>query len=220
MNRIFSLTVAAALALALVGMGMGVVAAGPTESMSATQEDVRLAIQEQEPENESANESDGDLEDEDDQDDLEEQEENETVGTPIDENVRVASWRFEDGMFSITLANDGRRPVQATISESTQGTEGANTFSIQRERLLPGETTITMSPRTAGEGAAAVTITTPDSIDEGRGVEISTGQVERNPLRYFGGQQGLLAGMGMAIAMSGLAAAFVLWREEKGVIKA
>jgi hypothetical protein len=107
-------------------------------------------------------------------------------------------------------------------------------------------TTVEISDALAGleeEGAVHVPKTTQDlesgvhivtlpvtEVQQGYGaaitangatVRLTTGMTSGdNPLRYFGGTSGLLSGMGLAIVMSGAAAAFVLWREDQGVIKA
>ncbi|ELZ09406.1 hypothetical protein C479_11320 [Halovivax asiaticus JCM 14624] len=147
---------------------------------------------------------------------------NETTveGTPVDEDLTLTDWEFSDGTFTLTFDLQGERPKTVTVAESTQPGEGTQASAIRRERLLPGENTITLTTRTAG-GEAAAAITTSDSIDAGRQVTVSTGQTTgENPFAPFGGTSGVLSGVGLSMLMSGGAAAWVLRSEENGVIKA
>lgn len=141
-------------------------------------------------------------------------------GDPIDEDLTLVSWEYSGGTFSLTFDLDGDRPKQATISEATQPGEGASQFAIRQERLLPGESTLTLTTRTQG-GEAAVSITTADSLADGHGLVVSTGEQQADdPFATFGGTSGVLSGVGLSIIMSGSAAAWVLRWEESGVIKA
>lgn len=192
MNRIFSVLVATVVvSLLFVGMGMGAAAAQENESENGTDDAI-------------ANETAAELE--------------EDGIRPVDEDVAVTDWSFADGTFTIDFENRGERPTQVTMMEASQS-DGARQISVRRERLLPGETTITIS---ASGTPATVSITTAKSINAGSGVALSTGSddSEDNPLRYFGGEEGLFAGMGMSVTAAGAAALFVIWREENGVVEA
>jgi len=96
----------------------------------------------------------------------------------VDESVTVTAyeWDADNNVFRVTFENDGR-PTQITVTESVQRAEGAGTFSITQERLLPGTNEITLNVEPAG-GQAAVSITTSASIDAGSGVYLSTGITE------------------------------------------
>lgn len=152
----------------------------------------------------------------DDQDELED-----AGGTPIDEDVTLVDWSEDDGTFSLTFENDRDRPKTITLTESTQPDEGAQSMAIRQERLLSGETTISITTQVRG-GAAAVSVTTSDSIANGQGTVISTGEQDSgdDPFAPFGGTSGVFSGVGLSIVMSAGAAGWVLWREESGVIKA
>jgi len=141
------------------------------------------------------------------------------TGTPIDEHVTLVDWSYSSGTFTLVFENERPRPKTVTLSEATQPGEGATRSAVRRERLLGGETTLTLTTMTKG-GEAAVAITTPASIESGVQTTISTGAQGANPFRPFGGTSGVLSGVGLAIIMSGAAAAWVLWQEETGVIEA
>lgn len=146
--------------------------------------------------------------------------ESEIVGDRVDEDLTLTKWEFSGGTFLLTFDLDSERPKQVTLTESTQPGEGAQQFAIREERLLPGESTLSIASRTQG-GEAAVSITTAASISDGTGIVVSTGQQGGDdPFAPFGGTSGVFSGVGLSIIMSGSAAGWVLWREEKGVITA
>lgn len=194
MTRIFSASVALVLTLSIL------VGFGPTVAMAA--ETTETPTPAPEP-TETADATDTD----------------EIEGQPIDEDVSLKDWSYSDGTFTLTFENTGERPASVTLTESTQPDEGAYQFTIREERLLPGETTITMNTKISG-GESAVSITTQQSRADGSGIVVSTGQQGANPFAPFGGTSGVLSGVGLSIVMSGGAAGWVLWREETGVIKA
>lgn len=144
----------------------------------------------------------------------------EISGDPIDDDLTLREWSYSSGTFLLTFENDADRPKIATITEATQPGEGAQRYSISQERLSPGESTVSFSSR-SHSGEAAASITTADSIASGHGLTISTGsQGGDDPFAPFGGTSGVFSGVGLSIIMSGSAAGWVLWREEKGVITA
>ena len=99
---------------------------------------------------------------------------NESHPLHIDDHVRVVNHEYDSEAEVFRIVFEADRPTRVTISESVQQPEGAGSFSIMSERILPGEQTVSIHvPRSAGE--AAVSITTSDSISEGRGVYVSTG---------------------------------------------
>jgi hypothetical protein len=142
------------------------------------------------------------------------------TGTPVDSRLTLTGWSYDEGTFTLNLELTGERPKTVTISESTQPARGSQQFAIRKERILPGETTIRMTTAVNG-GHSALSITTEESIENERGVVVSTGEPSgRNPFRAFGGTSGLLSGVGISVLLSALAALYVLWREETGVIEA
>lgn len=134
----------------------------------------------------------------------------------VDSDVVLLDWTFEDGVFSVRLENRGHRPTTVTVSEAMQLEEGTGQMSIQQETLMPGETTITM-PVPERDGAAALTLTTPESLRNGTGTYISTGGGDDNPFAALGGTSGLITGIGVTVAVALGAASFVVWRESDGV---
>lgn len=203
MKRTFSLVAIGALALFAVGFGPGVAAAGDEIGTAPDQEAGEI-----EAGDELANATDqaGDgLAN--------------ATGTAVDSQIRLVDWTFSDGSFSLTFINSGERPATVTLTEATQPGEGVSRYSTQTERLLPGRSTLTMTTITNG-GEAAIGITTQESSQEGHGLKISTGDQGSNPFRSFGGTSGVLSGSAITMALAALAAVFVIWREESGVIEA
>jgi len=194
MTRIFSVVAAVAVAVSLcaVGFGPGVAAAQTAGNQAPTATSTPTPT-----ETETEN----------------------VTGTPVDEHVTLVDWSYSQGTFTLVFENDQARPTIVTLTESTQPDEGAQKFAVREERLLGGKTTLTMTTRIQG-GESAVSITTPASIDAGGGIVVSTGAQGANPFRPFGGTSGVLSGVGLSLIMSGAAAAWVLWREETGVIEA
>ncbi|AUX10684.1 hypothetical protein AArcSl_3077 [Halalkaliarchaeum desulfuricum] len=94
----------------------------------------------------------------------------------LDSDVRILEWEYTDDRFTITLEAD--HPTHVTITESTQAVEGATSFAIIRERVLPGKNELTI-PVEPVAGEAAVALTTSESVQEGRGVKLSTGITEQ-----------------------------------------
>ncbi|WP_248515064.1 hypothetical protein [Salinarchaeum laminariae] len=134
----------------------------------------------------------------------------------VDDDVILTDWEYSDGRFLLTF--EASRTSIVTISEVVSTEEAkAGSLSIQERTISEGTTTVEMPAGSGPSGAAAVTITTSQSIDEGRGVFISTGQQSSNPFGAFGGTQGLFAGIVISCLIALLAAIVTLWREKSGV---
>ena len=163
----------------------------------------------------TANETDGDLPD-DPRGELAEEENGQLIefeGT----GAKITEWELDGGEVRFTLETEDR--VQVTVSDALAGVdqEGATVVPQKDFDVLPGEQTISMDVTevrggmTAGVSIDGDTVRLSTSMDEDGG---------ENPLRYFGGESGVFAGIGLSVAMSAFGAGFVLWREDKGVVKA
>lgn len=134
----------------------------------------------------------------------------------VDEWVILTDWEYTGDRFLLTF--ESTRTVRVTISEVISREEAeAGTFSLQRRTIDNGTTTVEMPAETGPSGEAAVTITTPRSIQEGSGAFVSTGQQSSNPFSAFGGTQGLLIGITLTCMLALLAACIIFWKESSGV---
>jgi len=131
------------------------------------------------------------------------------------EEARILGWEFTDGRVRVAIQTEVTTSV--TVADALAGldSEGAVHVPKTTQELESGVHIVTLPVKEVQQGyGAAVTV-------NGATVRLSTGMMSgQNPLRYFGGTSGLLSGMILAVAMSGAAAAFVVWREDKGVMKA
>lgn len=142
---------------------------------------------------------------------------NESAVIEFSESVEITEYELADGTVEFTLKTEDR--VQVTVSDALAGVdqEGATIVPQKEFDVLPGEQTISMDVtevnggKTAGVSIDGETVRLSTSMDE---------QAGENPLRYFGGESGVFAGIGLSMFMSAFGAGFVLWREDKGVVKA
>lgn len=133
----------------------------------------------------------------------------------------ITEYELEDGEVEFTIETSDR--VQVTVTDALAGfdQDGAIEQPQESHDVLPGEQTITMDleehhgAMTAGVTVDGTTVRLSSSMTEDPADEAG-----ENPLHYFGGESGLFTGMGMSMVMAVGATGFVLWREEKGVIKA
>ncbi|AGN02817.1 hypothetical protein L593_14390 [Salinarchaeum sp. Harcht-Bsk1] len=136
----------------------------------------------------------------------------------VDEWVILTDWRYDSSENRFLLTFESERTVRVTISEVVSKKEAeSGTYSVQQRTIENGTTTVEMPADTGPSGEAAVSITTARSLQEGRGVFVSTGQQSSNPFGAFGGTQGLFIGILLACAFALLAALVTLWRENDGV---
>ncbi|MDS0475274.1 hypothetical protein [Natrinema sp. 1APR25-10V2] len=140
-------------------------------------------------------------------------EKNETIR--FSDSARILGWEFSEGRVRVAIQTDVSTSV--TVADALAGLEEEGAVHVPKttQDLESGVHIVTLPVQEVQQGyGAAVTV-------NGATVRLSTGMMTgQNPLRYFGGTSGLLSGMILAVAMSGAAAAFVVWREDKGVIKA
>jgi hypothetical protein len=109
--------------------------------------------------------------------------EQETAAEQIDTNVALIEWRYEDGAFILTFRSEA--PSRITLTEAVQFAEGTGSGRIYSNQLASGLTELTVPvPRRGGQ--AALTMTTPLSIQQNRYSYVSTGetQPEKPPLDY------------------------------------
>ncbi|MXV61297.1 hypothetical protein GS429_04300 [Natronorubrum sp. JWXQ-INN-674] len=134
----------------------------------------------------------------------------------IDSETRIADWSYNPGMFEITIEADDSTTV--SITEGGDYDEGTGSFNYREFDVEEGTNTITM-PVTDRQGAG-VAIATRRSLAQGGGATVSTGQVEQNPFRHFGGESGLFSGIIMTVSLAGIGAWYVVRSEASGVVDA
>ncbi|SFS41915.1 hypothetical protein [Halostagnicola kamekurae] len=143
------------------------------------------------------------------------QEQNRTI--QFGEWTELIGWGFEDGTMQIAITTE--RPVDVVVVDSVAGfgEEGAVRPPTSQTSLESGTHVVTMPVETF-RGAHSVTV----NID-GASVRLSSKMEEEepdDPLQYFGGISGLFWGIGMTTGLAGAAAAYVVYREDSGVVKA
>ena len=139
-----------------------------------------------------------------------------TIAFNNDANTSIVGWEFRDGRVTVALETDRRTGV--TVSDALAGIGEDGAVQVPKTNQFLERDTVTRVTMDVSEydGGHSVGVTV-----DGLTVRLSTEMDgDDNPLQYFGGESGLFAGMGLAVAMSGGATWFVLWREESGVIRA
>ena len=137
----------------------------------------------------------------------------------IDNQTRVVDWSYEPGRFTLEIEAD--EPTTISLTESGAFEEGTTSFNYAERELDEGTQTVTfiVSPR-QGEKGAAVAIATAKSLEQGTGAIVSTGMVQNNPFRHFGGESGLFSGVAITVGMAAVGAWWVIRSEENGVVEA
>ena len=112
----------------------------------------------------------------------------------LDSEIRIVDWSYSDGMFSVTFHAD--RPGSVTVSEATQSQRGFTSFRTSNERIFTGETVVTV-PASESGGEAQISITSSRSLQEGRGLILSTGEVaQSSPFERTSSTAGWFGGAG------------------------
>ena len=132
-------------------------------------------------------------------------EQNETIGSQtlveVDEFVRLTEWTYDEDAEVFELHFEVDRRSVITVSEAIQRPEGAGEGQIRQQRLSPGENVVTIPSRSAA-GEAGVTMTTRQSIDEGRFVYVSTGVAQTGgPFEGTTATAGWFGGASVVFAM-------------------
>ncbi|WP_408957267.1 hypothetical protein [Natrinema sp. 74] len=137
----------------------------------------------------------------------------------IDNQTRIVDWSYSPGRFTLEIEAD--EPTTISLTESGAFEEGTTSFNYAERELDAGTQTVNfiVSPR-QGETGAAVAIATQKSLDQGTGAIVSTGMVQRNPFRHFGGESGLFSGVAMTVGCAALGAWYVVHSEDSGVVEA
>lgn len=139
-------------------------------------------------------------------------EKNETIR--FSDSARLIGWEFSDGKVRVAVQTDVTTTV--TLSDALAGIQEEGAVTVPKtEQSLESGVHIVSLPVTTVQQASGATVTA-----NGATVRLSSGMSSTNPLQYFGGTSGVFTGMVLAIAMAGAAAAFVVYREDKGVMKA
>jgi len=109
----------------------------------------------------------------------------ESYAQEIDRGTRLVSWSYNDEREGFELRFETNSSTRITLTEAVQFSEGAGSGRIYQERLPAGISDVFVSvPRRGGQ--AAVTMTTPDSIEQNRFSYVSTGEASpnREPISY------------------------------------
>lgn len=124
----------------------------------------------------------------------------ESYAQEIDPETRLVSWSYNDDRDGFELRFETDSSTRITLTEAVQFSEGAGSGRIYQERLPEGVSDVFVSvPRRGGQ--AAVTMTTPASINQNRFSYVSTGETrpDRAPITYERVQMiVLLTGFGAA----------------------
>ncbi|WP_252698293.1 hypothetical protein [Natronosalvus vescus] len=134
----------------------------------------------------------------------------------IDTETRITDWSYTSGRFTLTIEAD--ETTRVSLTEAGTFEEGTSSFNYDEVRLEEGENTITFA--VADRDGAAVAVATRQSLSQGTGAIVSTGMVEQNPFRHFGGESGLFSGVIMTVSLAGLGSWYVVRSEDSGVIEA
>ena len=122
------------------------------------------------------------------------------VEEQIDSSVTLTGWTAtSDG--GIRLTFDAEQPTRVTVTSQDELSEGVGRMAIERQRVLPGGTTITVGD------TEAVAITTEETVQNGYGVTVSTTDQGGSSLPTTSIAHGVVVGivtmtLGMAIAVN------------------
>ena len=109
----------------------------------------------------------------------------ETYAQEIDGDTRLVSWSYDREREGFSLLFETDASTRITLTEAVQFGEGSGSGRIYAHRLPEGQTRVFVSvaPRA---GQAALTMTTPGSIEQNRFAYVSTGQTapDRPPISY------------------------------------
>lgn len=130
----------------------------------------------------------------------------------IDSALRLMEWKYDDDRDGFRLVFESDTSKRLTLTEAVQFERGAGTGRIYSKRLPPGQTAVFVPVEKRG-GQAALTLTTPLSVDQNRFSYVSTGQTppDRPPIPY--GQVRLLVGL-TAVGAAGMTFRIVRKRQE------
>lgn len=135
---------------------------------------------------------------------------------PIDTDTRITGWEYTAGRFTLEIEAD--ESTRIAMTEAGTFEEGTTSFNYDEVRVSEGTSTVTF--QVADRDGAAVAVSTRQSLEAGTGAIVSTGDIERNPFEHFGGESGLLSGVGLTTVLAFLAGLYVLKTEKSGVIEA
>ncbi len=108
-----------------------------------------------------------------------------TYSEEIDPNTRLVEYEYDDDREGFVLVFETDRRTSITLTEAVQFEEGSGSGRIYQQRLPTGTSEVFVSvPRRGGE--AAVTMTTPASIEQNTFSFVSTGEAspDRPPISY------------------------------------
>jgi hypothetical protein len=135
----------------------------------------------------------------------------------VDETLTITSWSYDEGSQELTIEFNATRPTTVTITEAASADSGrTGELSITRERVLPGESTLTLSVSPGPVGEVAVVVTTTESVDREQGVFLSTGQDATPQPSPFAGTSptaGWIGGASLSLVTVVLAGIYRMRRE-------
>jgi len=130
----------------------------------------------------------------------------------VDEWVTLTDWRYDSEQHRFLLTFESERTVRVTIAEVVSRQEGdSGRFSVQQHTVENGTTTVELLADPGPSGEAAVTITTARSLQQGRGVFVSTGQDasgRTSPFAETSSTAGWLGGVSLVL----VTLVIVVWR--------
>jgi hypothetical protein len=84
----------------------------------------------------------------------------------VDETLTITSWSYDETSKELTIQFNATRPTTVTITEAASAGDGqTGELAITRERVLPGNATVTLAVSPGPAGEAAVVVTTDDRVD-------------------------------------------------------
>jgi len=135
----------------------------------------------------------------------------------LESGTTLVGWEFSDGRARVAFEVEDR-PTRVQVADNVAGLgeAGATRVPVTSQRLFPG-TSVIVVPVGEFAGGNAVTVAAG-----GESVRLSTEMDEsgNDPFRHFGGESGLFSGMLLALFSALGGAAWVVRREDTGVVKA
>jgi hypothetical protein len=127
--------------------------------------------------------------------------------------TRITDYTYQNGVWRVTVESEISTTL--TIAEATRMDEGgARSFRIRQYRVQRGTSTVTFQADRV-DGMAAISVTTPESIQGGEGAYVQAGDAVGNPLADTSPTLGWFGGAGVAV-LSFVGAAVMVMRSERG----
>lgn len=135
---------------------------------------------------------------------------------PLDPMVDILAYEYDQEAGELEVTFRANLTTEVQVQPAVDRGSGTSSFAIHQQVLPRGVSTVSV-PAEPISGEVAASVISERSIENGHGVWISTGPIEKDPFEPLGGAGGLFSGIVLSILTAGVAAGFVLWREESGV---